>query len=97
MRTKTNATKRAPNPTEPDIWLQEYEASGAFDECGCRLDSAGPDGEGGAAFYMCAKHKAAPALLVALRECRKAMNHHGIVGDPAQFMADAAIDEAEGR
>lgn len=38
---------------------------------------------------------AAPDLFEALIEARKAMNHHGIVGDPAQFMADEAIAKAQ--
>lgn len=48
-----------PRTKEPDIWLQEYEAGGRAD-CGCRLDSAGPDGMLGAALYYCPMHDAAP-------------------------------------
>ena len=40
---------------------------------------------------------AAPEMLEALREARIAMNHHGIVGDPAQFAIDAAIAKAVGK
>lgn len=39
---------------------------------------------------------AAPDLLAALEECRRALNYHGITGDSASFMADAAIRKAEG-
>lgn len=42
--------------------------------------------------------QAAPDLLEALKEAKKALSHHGVPGgDPAHFMADAAIDKAEGR
>lgn len=34
-------------------------------------------------------------LLAACKEARKAMNQLGIIGDPAQFQLDAAIDIAE--
>jgi hypothetical protein len=39
---------------------------------------------------------AAPELLEALIECRKCINHYGIQGDPASFMADTAIAKATG-
>jgi hypothetical protein len=40
---------------------------------------------------------AAPELLQACIEARWCINHHGIVGDPASFMLDAAISKAEGK
>lgn len=63
----TNQT-RHPTTHAPWIWLQERERSGAADDCACRLDEAGPNGQPGAAYYMCAMHEQAPAMLLALRE-----------------------------
>lgn len=39
----------------------------------------------------------APELLEACRQARLCINHHGIVGDPASFLLDAAIEKACGQ
>lgn len=98
--------------TDPNIWLQQDEASGTFDQCACRLDATGPDGEEGAAFYMCPMHEAAPELLEALRTLVSTLDEDACTCDerswrgeghdsacPLTYLDDAraAIAAAEGK
>lgn len=53
----------------PDIWLQENEMRGKFDNCACRLEAEhrDPGDNGSPAFFMCPLHRAAPQMLELLR------------------------------
>lgn len=53
---------------EPWNWLQDLEPSGAANDCACYLETAGPNGTPGAAFYMCSLHQQAQVMHTALRD-----------------------------
>lgn len=57
----------------PDIWLQENEDSGKFDDCACRLEAeySEPGDNGTPAFFQCPLHAAASNLLEALKTWRE--------------------------
>lgn len=54
----------------PDIWLQEHEDSGKFDDCACTLaaEYTKPGDNPSPAFFMCPLHRAAPEMFSMLCE-----------------------------
>lgn len=85
---------KAAEKQKPEIWLQENEASGHFDNCACRLEAeyAEEGTNGSPAFFMCPMHQAAADLLKACKAAGKRWGRlHDMISD---LVEDGKINAA---